>query len=129
MEIAYTLIRQTSREWIDLCVWLDTNCPGWKLAHYHSKYIKSVRDGSVAPGIARLTRLIKTTKEQAVKIKLFHDDVETIWSGEALPDEVCIEACELAEYSGYWKEMPVELMSEATIEMAKDRVIRRQAVG
>lgn len=132
MEIAYTNLSRTPADWAKLCVWLDENCPGWMLANYHSNNIDALRAGSTAmvyQANQTVDRKIKTTKEQAVIVKLFHEDAEIVWSGEALSADVCVAACQMAEYNGYWREMPAELLGETTIRMIKSKLtkaIRRE---
>ena len=125
MEIAYIKLSHTPADWAKLCVWLDDNCPGWTLANYHSHMIDSLRLGStgmVYHADMKATYQIKTTKDQAVLVKLFHEDADIVWSGEALSDDARILACEMAEYNGDWREMPAELLSKTTIRMIQSRL-------
>lgn len=133
MEISYIMFDRTAADWVKLCKWLDKNAPGWTLANYHSNNIDNVRAGSSAMvyhSSQMVMHKIKVTAEQGVIIKLFHDDAVNVWTGEELTVEERVVACELAEYNGYWREMPAELLGEATINMIKSRVksLRRETL-
>lgn len=125
LEISYVMFDRTPADWAKLCKWLDRNAPGWMLANYHSNNIENVRAGSNAMVYRpdqTVKHKIKVTAEQGVIIKLFHDDAVDVWTGEEMTVEERVVACELAEYNGYWREMPAELLGAATIAMIKRKV-------
>ena len=135
MKISYVSLERTPADWAKLCVWLDANCPGWTLANYHSNNIEAIRSGSttmVYRADQTVAHKIKVTVEQGVVIKLFHDDAVNVWTGEEMTVEERVVACELAEYNGYWREMPAELLGATTIAMIKRKVretLRREQNG
>lgn len=124
MEIAYVSLDAAANEWPNVCKWLDHNCPGWTLAHHHSNKIGNFRTGE---GIGyrptdEVTATLKMTANQAIIMKLFYTDAAIRWSGMAWSTDERVLACEMAEYNGYWREMPAELMGESTYAMIKRRL-------